>query len=64
MPSFFSSLTPAQWIIVAIVLIAIVSGLKRLGRKRIEQITCPSCQKTMDRGRRVCPFCKEPLVKY
>jgi predicted amidophosphoribosyltransferase len=36
------------------------------GRRRFtrEQITCPNCQRTMDKGRRHCPYCKEELVKY
>jgi len=25
---------------------------------------CPSCGKTLQKGRRNCPFCKEELVKY
>jgi hypothetical protein len=33
-------------------------------RPTVEQVTCPSCQRTMDKGRRHCPFCKEELVKY
>jgi Protein of unknown function (DUF3592) len=33
-------------------------------RRQVEQITCPNCQRSMDRGRRHCPFCKEELVRY
>lgn len=33
-------------------------------RRQVEQIICPNCQRSMDRGRRNCPFCKEELVKY
>lgn len=33
-------------------------------RPKGEQVTCPNCQRSMDRGRRHCPFCKEELVKY
>lgn len=33
-------------------------------RRQVEQITCPNCQRSMDRGRRNCPYCKEELVKY
>ena len=33
-------------------------------RLRVDQILCPNCQRSMDRGRRFCPFCKEELVRY
>src|SRR5262245_17606925 len=33
-------------------------------RIQVEQITCPNCQRTMDSGRRHCPYCKEELVSY
>jgi hypothetical protein len=33
-------------------------------RPKVDQVTCPNCQRRMDRGRRHCPYCKEELVKY
>jgi hypothetical protein len=34
-------------------------------RKPIVKITvCPNCKKTLEKGRRDCPFCKEQLIHY
>src|SRR5262249_28902533 len=64
--------TPAFFklpLILAIVSLAFmfVGGLplwRDATRRWGEQINCPNCQRSMDRGRRHCPFCKEELVKY
>jgi hypothetical protein len=56
-------------LILAIVSLAciVVGGLplwRDAQRTWVEQITCPNCQRTMDIGRRHCPYCKEELVTY
>jgi hypothetical protein len=56
-------------LILAVVSLAfiVVGGLPlwlQARRPPIEQITCPNCQRSMDRGRRHCPYCKEELVRY
>ena len=34
-------------------------------RKPTLKITvCPNCKKTLEKGRRNCPFCKEELIHY
>jgi predicted amidophosphoribosyltransferase len=49
---------------VAVVIVVIVLA-RLLGPKdKADWMECPSCQKTLQKGRRFCPFCKEKLTNY
>jgi predicted amidophosphoribosyltransferase len=58
-------MSPIALSVAAVVVIAVVYFLsKKFGQPKVEMITCPNCNKTMEKGRRFCPFCKEKLTNY
>ena len=58
--------SPIALAVATIVVVIVVIVLSRLlgGKDRADWMECPSCQKTLQKGRRFCPFCKEKLTNY
>jgi predicted amidophosphoribosyltransferase len=60
-------MSPISLIVAALVVIFVVVIFAKLLKRepKREQIICPGCGKTMDKGlRRYCPFCKYEITKY
>ena len=60
--SQFSPLSIGVALVAVFIVVMILSRI--FGGPRVDYIQCPYCQKTMQKGRRRCPFCNEEIVKY
>ncbi|MCI0351671.1 MAG: DUF3592 domain-containing protein [Acidobacteriales bacterium] len=63
-PTFFKLPLILAVVSVAFIFVGGLPLWRESKRLTIDQILCTNCQRTMDRGRRFCPFCKAELVKY
>jgi len=60
--SQFSPLSIGVDLVAVFIVVMILSRV--FGGPKVDYIQCPYCQKTMQKGRRRCPFCNEEIVKY
>jgi len=60
--SQFSPLSIGVALVAVFIVVMILSRI--FGGPQVDYIQCPYCQKTMQKGRRRCPFCNEEIVKY
>ena len=60
--SQFSPLSIAVALLAVFIVVMVLSRV--FGGPKVDYIRCPYCQKTMQKGRRRCPFCNEEIVKY
>jgi hypothetical protein len=58
--------SPIALAVAAVAVVIVVIVLSRLlgPKDKDDWMECPSCQKTLQKGRRFCPFCKEKLTNY
>ena len=58
--------SPVSLAVAAAAVIIVVWVLARLlaPKDKADWMECPTCQKTLQKGRRFCPFCKEKLTNY
>jgi branched-subunit amino acid ABC-type transport system permease component len=66
MPDHVALVSPVtQYVVCGVLLVIIGMVVFRSYRPPLKNImVCPNCGKTIQKGRRNCPFCKEELIHY
>jgi len=59
----FSPISIAVAVAAVVIVVLLLSRLWGADRSR-DWMSCPECQKAIQKGRRYCPFCNAEVIKY